>query len=78
MSAYFRPTGRGYLECNQSKSLGSSLGSVDKNDRLVMSAKDAELEDVGMTGTYHFHSLAEEAQKCTVCFEMCTLCDAMY
>lgn len=56
-----RPTGRGYLECNQNKSLGTSLGSVDKNDRLVMSAQDTELEDIGMTSIYHFHSLAEEA-----------------
>lgn len=45
----------------EKKNLGPHLGSVEKSDGLVMSAMDAEPEDVGMTGIYHSCSLAEEA-----------------
>lgn len=35
------------------KSLGPSLGSVEKNDGSVMSTMDAEWENFGIPGIYH-------------------------
>ena len=46
---------------NRKKAVGPSLGSVEKNGGLGMSAMDAEWEGVGMPGIYHSHSLAEKA-----------------
>lgn len=54
------------------RSLGPSLGSVEKDTGLVVSVTGAECEDAGMPGIYHSYSLGKEAQ-CTVCFKMCTL-----
>lgn len=46
---------------NQKKGVGPSLGSVEKNGGLVMSAMDAEWEGIGTPGIYHALSLAEKA-----------------